>query len=374
MKTIGIITIHKINNYGSVFQAYALQVLCEEYGYKTEIIDYRFPNSFHQENRYATEIQTSTEPLWIKLIFGVSLLRQHYGISRFVSQYQHLSSVSYENPDELCANAPVYDIYITGSDQVWNPKHCNGDPAFLLHFAPEKALKIAYAPSIGLSSIPKELHKEYKHLLSRYKHVSVREEIGSSIIKEIAGMDAVSVLDPTMLLTYKEWNRIAVPERLIKKKYVLCYFLNYSFDAFPYVDNLTEYIQCVTGYEVIVVARPPHRLRIRHTQYRIGSSPEEFIALVRDAEMVLTTSFHGTAFAINYGKPLFSIVQDRDSDNDNRQVCLLKSLGLEDQILSVKDPMPAENRFTYDVEDVHKKLNILRSRSKEYLINSLKDA
>lgn len=373
MKSIGIITIHKINNYGSVFQAYALQKACEDLGYKVEIIDYNFPNSFHIPQKYATKVDTHpNEPKWVKFLYAFDLIRQHKGIRNFVLKYENLSSNQYTNPSDLEIAPPHYDVYITGSDQLWNPRHCNADPAFMLHFAPDNALKISYAASIGTNSIPSELKPQYQKLLERYAHIAVRENSGVPVVKEIADKDATVVLDPTLLLDRKQWNQIATPRRLFKKKYILCYFLNYTFNAFPYVDHLAEYMQKQTGYEIVRVARPPHKLGIPHTHYRVGASPEEFLALIRDAEMVLTTSFHGTAFAVNYGKPVFTVVQDRNA-SDSRQVSLMQNLGLEEQVLTITDEMPDKNRFTYDESSEQKRLDTLRQKSLEYLICALKD-
>ena len=367
MKSTGIITIHKINNYGSVLQAYALQMVCEEMGLKTEIIDYNFPNKVHAGNRYATHQDTQpTEPPWIKLLYAFELMRQHKGIEAFVHKYHHLSKQQYDSPEALINNAPQYDVYITGSDQLWNPRYCNGDPAFLLHFAPDNALKISYAASVGTDAIPEDLKPLYKELLSRYAHISVRENSGVDVVKAVSGKDSTVVLDPTLLLNKDHWNTVATCKRQFKKKYILCYFLNYTFNAFPYVDKLAQYMQMQTGYELVRVARPPQYLGIPHTHYRIGASPEDFLALVRDAEMVLTTSFHGTAFAVNYGKPVFTVVKDKES-NDSRQVSLMHNLGLGAQVLSVNDAMPEVDRFSYNVTEEQVRLNNLRRVSMDYL-------
>jgi len=370
---IGIITIHKINNYGSVFQAYALQKVCEDLGYKVEIIDYNYPNSFHTTRKYAShEDSQPNEPKWIKMLYAIDLIKQHKRIEAFVNKFQKLSSKQYNDPSELNNDAPHYDIYITGSDQLWNPRYCNGDPAFLLHFAPDDALKISYAASIGANSIPEELKPQYKELLKRYTHISVRENSGVQVVNDVAGKEATVVLDPTLLLSRDQWNLIATPKRLFKKKYILCYFLNYTFNAFPYVDKLAEYMQKQTGYEIMRVARPPQRIGLPHTHYRVDASPEDFLALVRDAEMVLTTSFHGTAFAVNYGKPVFTVVQNKDA-SDSRQVSLMCNLGLEAQILSIKDSMPDRCRFIYDVQSEQMLLEKLRAKSVDFLKNALQD-
>lgn len=373
MKTIGIITINKINNYGSVLQAYALQKVLENMGTCVEIIDYIFPNSYHHNNPYVKLSDTQpNEPKWIKVLFAKALIRQHKGISDFVLKYQRISKEVYSSPEMLKNDPPHYDVYITGSDQLWSPRHCNGDPAFMLHFAPNDALKISYAASIGSNFIPSELQPLYKELLSRYKHISVRENSGAVLIHKLTGKDVSVVLDPTLLLNKDEWNKVAVPNRQFKKKYILCYFLNYTFNAFPYVDELAAYMQKQTGYEIVRVARPPHQLFMPHTHYRVGASPEEFLSLVRDAEMILTTSFHGTAFAVNYGKPVFTVVKDRNA-NDSRQMSLMKNLGLDAQVLSIADDFPGKSVFAYDVEDEQKRLENLRQNSKKYLKNALKD-
>lgn len=373
MKSIGIITIHKINNYGSVLQAYALQKVCEDLGYKVEIIDYDFPNNFHQNNKYSTASDTQpNEPKWIKALFAKALVRQHKGIRLFIDKYQNLSSNKYHKVEDFTANPPTYDVYITGSDQLWSPRHCNGDPAFMLYFAPDNALKISYAASIGSNAIPEELKNAYIGLLNRYKHISVRENTGADVIRSLINKEATVVLDPTLLLNKDEWNKIATPKRLVKKKYILCYFLNYTFNAFPYVDELARDMQKQTGYEIVRVARPPHKLSFINTTYQIGVSPEEFLALVRDAEIVLTTSFHGTAFAVNYGKPVFTVVQDRNA-SDSRQVSLMHNLGLDKQVLSIKDKFPTASDANYNVDNEQTVLNRLRLDSKLYLEKALKD-
>ncbi len=373
LKKIGIITIHKIFNYGSVLQAYALQKVCEELGYNVEIIDYNFPNKFHNNNNYAhfTDKQQN-EPKWIKLLFSLDLLRQHRSIKRFVSKYQNLSSKKYNSPDDLKNYTPIYDIYISGSDQIWNPRYCNGDPAYMLHFASDKSLKISYATSINSDILNTELVPLYKQLLSRYKNISVREESGVRTIKEILGKEPIVALDPTLLLNFETWNQLAVKKIQLKKKYILCYFMNYAFNAFPYVDEFIKHIQKQTGYEIVHVARPPHKFEIRYNHYRIGASPEEFLSLIRDSEMVVTTSFHGTAFAVNYGKPVFSIVKEKNA-SDSRQISLMRACGLEQNVISIMDPFPDSSQAYYNIKKEQEQLCELRKISLNYLNDALLD-
>lgn len=370
MKKIGIITIHKINNYGSVLQAYALQRIINLLGVESEIIDYKFPNNFHIDKSRNEKVLRNRKKDFIKILFARALLLQHKNISLFVKKYLKLSKEEYLSPLSLIENPPIYDIYVTGSDQVWNPRYCYGDSSFFLAFSPTDRRCIAYAASFGISEIPQQYQSKFTHYLSRYKSISVRENSGVKIVRELGLKNVEVVLDPTLLLVSDQWNEIATPKRLIKEKYILCYFLNYSFDAFPYVDNLAEYVSQMMGYKLVCVARPPHRIINKHTIFKVAASPSDFLALVRDAEMVLTTSFHGTAFALNYSKPLYSIVSDKNA-SDSRQVSLLCNVGLESRILSLGDKYPQKESFCNDYTIPQQRLEKLRKESIDFLKNAI---
>lgn len=369
MKKIGIITIHKIYNYGSVLQAYALQNVCESMGYIVEIIDYKFPNEYHRaKSNTKSVVLLSFKEKLIKYLFLWKLYLQHKLIRRFVYKYLNLSKEEYLSPQQLKDEPPIYDIYITGSDQVWNPRYCCGDTSFLLDFV-RNGKKISYSASIGSSDIDKAYYDIYSIMLEKYAYISVREKSGRNLVERLTRKSVEVVLDPTLLLTAEQWNRIATNKSLVKGKYILCYFLNYSFNAFPYVYELAEYMQKEMDCSIVWVARPPYRMN-RNIIFYVEASPEDFLALIRDSEMVLTTSFHGTAFAINYSKPLFSVVEDKNA-LDSRQIDLLSALSLDNRILSLGDKFPDKKDFVCDYEFAKEKLKELRIQSYSYLKNSL---
>lgn len=376
MKTIGIITIHRINNYGSVLQAYALQQKLIDLDCKVTIIDYLFPNSYHRKvslgqiNRNKKNLTKKIKELFVKLTYSKSLYMQHKKIYQFVLRYLNLSISTYTSPDEIKSNPPIYDIYVTGSDQVWNPKYCYGDSTFFLDFAPLNKRRVAYSASFGVSEIDGSYYHDFISFLNKYHSLSVREKSGQVLVNKLIGRQIDKVLDPTLLLAIDEWNKIATPKRLIKEKYVLCYFLNYSFDAFPYADDLAQYVHKVTGYKIVCVARPPQKMYNNGISFKVDASPEDFLSLVRDSEIILTTSFHGTAFAINYSRPLYSIVEDRNS-SDSRQVDLLTELGLTSRILSIKDAFPPIENFACDYKEAKIQLSRLRDYSLNYLRKSI---
>ena len=369
---IGIITIHKINNYGSVLQAFALQNTCEKLGHKAEIIDYSFPNQFQRSvGVKSAPVKVNKKDKIIKFLYALGLIKQHKGIANFVQNYQHLSAREYLNPNDLATDPPQYDVYITGSDQLWNPNYCSGDPSFFLEFVNYGKKRVAYAASFGVSSLGNEYAIKFSEYLKKYAAIGVRENSGVKLVEELTGRkDTEVVLDPTLLLNKDEWQKIAVQQRLVKEKYILCYYLNYSFDSFPYVDELAKHVQKITGYKVVKVARPPKNFFEFNTYHPVGASPEEFLALVRDAELVLTTSFHGTAFAVNFEKPLFSVVASRKS-GDSRQISLLNNVGLTDRVIEMGESFPSLEHLACDYSEPRKKLENLRSHSINFLKTAL---
>lgn len=376
MKKIGLITIHRIFNYGSVLQAYALQNICTSLGFAVEIIDYIYPNKSHRNNDYGKKLDTcelsrkdKCKSLLFKCLYALPLCLQHKRIRCFMYNKLNLSHNSYSSPEDLQLNIEKYDIYMTGSDQIWNPRYTGGDSSFFLPFVSKEVKKIAYSSSFGISDIPKNLYDKYAEMLSSFQYISVREKSGISLVNKIAGKDAQLVLDPTLLLNEKEWGQF-ISKRKIKEKYILCYFLNYTFNGYPYIDDLAEHLSNLTGYKLVKIARPPQKLINKNTQFEVSASPEDFISLIAHSELVLTTSFHGTAFALNFKRPMFSIVSN-SANMDSRQRDLLKSVGLEHRLLEVGAKYPSLDNLKCDYTVASYKLDSLRESSLAFLKKAL---
>lgn len=374
-KKIGIITIHRIYNYGSVLQAYALQEVISKLGFGVEIIDYLYPNSSHQNlvmdeslNTYKEDFKGKLCRLFFKAAFALQLFRQHKNIQNFIKLYLKLTPMQYRTPEELEKNISTYDVYVTGSDQIWNPRYTGGDASFFFGFM-KSVKKVSYSSSFGISNIPKQYRSKYSGYLRDFSSISVREKSGISIVRNLINREAKLVLDPTLLLDVSTWNKIAAfPKN--KGKYILCYFLNYTFNAFPYADDLAEFVSEETKLPLVHVARPPQKLMNRHSSFIVSASPEEFLGLVSNAELVLTTSFHGTAFAINYNKPVYAIVQNQTSI-DSRLVDLMQSVGLSSRILYMGNSFPHKDEFFDMPTSVADRLKALRNDSLIYLSSAL---
>ena len=378
MKKAGLITIHRIYNYGSALQTYATVKSVEKLGCECTVIDYAYPNEFHLKH---APFHLAEKPQ-VKLSLGQRLYRKW--MNRLIKQdaetlfatfrnflQKHLTFTEpFETLDSILENPPAFDIYITGSDQVWNPKYCGKDLAFLLGFAPSSAIKISYAASFGTHQIQEEYHAFLAEQLSSYDAISVREASGVGIVKALTGGDATCVADPTLLLSAEEWNLIASETKFTDKPYILCYILKYSFDPYPYVTQLVSDLQKKTGYEVLFIGGYP--VNALHPHYKVlpHVSPEEFLSLYRDAELVVTSSFHGTAFALNYSKPFFTVV-DNSATTDDRQLGLIRLLGAEDRAIVKGSAFPSKSSLAMDYSIVSQRLGKLRAESLDFLKKSL---
>ena len=362
---IGILTMHRVIHFGSVLQAYALQQVLLRLGYANEIIDYVYPNEFHLGKKHRTLKEL------IYNCLSKILIKKHEEenkIASFIKNDLIKSPRSFNSPERLATKCPEYDIYITGSDQVWNTDYLKGDTSFFFSFLPANRKKISYAASFGRFTFKGEKAKQWLNNLETYKAVSVRERKAAEIIKDYTGHDVRVVLDPTLLLTKDEWENFAGQSTCINGDYMLVYVLTYAWQPFPYALEVIESIEKKTGLKVVVLE--PMSLKNSHPEweYMDNLSPEEFVNLFKNANLIITTSFHGTAFSINLQRPFISIISD-SAANDDRILSLCQNVGLTNNLLmegSTIDHIPAT-----DFSEAQKKLDDLRKDSISFLKNSI---
>ncbi len=315
---VGILTMHKVINYGSALQAYALQRFLRDNGFENEIIDYLFsprPQSVKD---------------WIRYIVKCDFIKD-IKFRRFWKKNYILSQKTIRKKCELSEKSCKYDIYLTGSDQVWNPNHQGDEQTFMFDFikSPDKKI-FSYASSFSTAKIPEDVFPIYKKLLSRYKAISVREETALPLIEQLTGKNGTWVCDPTLLLNKAEWSDLGNRSRLkLQKPYVLFYILTYTYNPYPYINHIITKIQDEFKGMRCVFLNGRFADRKRMNSIVINNiDPCDFVSLVANAHFVVTTSFHGTAFAINFRKPFYSIVQ-ADIKLDDRMCSLLRKVGLE---------------------------------------------
>lgn len=382
MKKVGIITVHCLPNWGSVLQAYALQQVIKRLGFEVENIDYRFPNEFHWERGKKWGMKP---PLTLRNMFRGIKNTAMYAMNLKARPLMHLLdlfiknnmklSKRYVNYNELHKNPPIYDIYISGSDQIWNPNTMLGDYSYMFDFAPADAKIISYASSFSCRNIPEHMKPQYKRLLSRYTSISVRENNGNLIINELLGRDVKVVLDPSLLLDGNEWRQLSMDGRkcLLPPKYILCYMLAYTFSADEPMNILLTRVQEKFKWPVIMLKNSPRNFTgeqfILPKNYGVGIP--EFLYLIQNATIVVSSSFHGTAFALNMGIPLVALAKENE---DDRIASLINNIGLANDILVMESEVKSKHFSPfYNVDKEQDRLNSLRKMSIDYLVENLQN-
>ena len=367
MKRIGIITMHRVMNVGSVLQAYALCEKISQLGAKAEIIDYQYPNNYHCGEKDKTGFMQKLLILPQRILYFI-LYRKTLQKMRFNSFFNRKFHLSKYYPDQhaIYSDPPRYDVYLTGSDQVWNPLCMKGDGVFFLDFV-KNVPKSSYAASFSSNHIPEALNDVYSKYLKEYTYLGVREDNAVSLVCKLANKNAVCVCDPTLLLKRDDYIKLAEDSELepICEPYILVYALSYAFDPYPQIDKITEHVKSELGYKVIYL----HANSIDH--YHIGRSvtsagPSEFLDLFINAKFVITSSFHGTAFAVNLQIPFISIVPN-NREQDNRIMSLLTLVGLTSQAFKVAQPLPETLPLNVNFEYAGVQLNQYRIASEYFL-------
>jgi hypothetical protein len=365
MKKIGIITIVNVNNYGAELQAFALNYKLRKLGYDNEIINYLYyknPDYKKEKNsRPIVKISLINNVKqnilkWIDILNTLTHpVNKKLRKSRFDDFHKLNTKISkpYKSFSELYNSKLPYDIFIVGSDQVWNPNTRTSLKPYFLTFAPENKKKISYASSFGVGSLDPGFHLAYKECFENLDYISCREKVGVEIIKDVIGKEATHVVDPTLLVSKKEWESIMVPYHS-EEPYILLYILTHS----PYITKLALEVQKRTGYKVIRVCfnsinteKDPNILNI------VDAGPAEFLGLYANASFVITNSFHGSIFSLIFEKEFFTITPLSKSNN-SRQVGLLKMVNLENRILKEGSDINLINMVSIDYGPVKKIIEI----------------
>lgn len=295
---IGIITFHHVYNIGAVLQAYALQKYLNENIGDSEIINYYPNNVIRPQIAALTQIK--------KRIFGFfnyksykDKLKRYAKFDEFVKHYT-LSSKTYYGDSEILRSPPEYDIAISGSDQIFNATLTGNSKAYYLDFFSGK--KISYASSFGRKDVSKEEIELIRNELPKFSALSVREQSGADIIKREIGREPQLVMDPVFLLSKDEWRKRCNEEQKLPEKYIFVY----SMEVSPVLENAVSSIKEETGLPVIVV-RGGGKTGLIEGNEDSTCGPEEFLRYIRDAELVITNSFHGTAFSLIFEKKFLCV-------------------------------------------------------------------
>ena len=356
---VGIITFHFPLNYGAVLQAYALSECIKSLGHDAFLIDYK--PDYHIK-RY----------LWNWAYCGLNFTNLiypllHKSFGEFSSKHLRLSSRSYKTLEELTASPPEADAYICGSDQIWNSRITNLDPAYFLTFAPQGTRRIAYAGSFGISEIDKAVQLLYTRWLKDITHLSAREKQGAEIIRQLTGRNAPVVLDPTLLLTKNEWEALS-QEPSTKDPYIFCYSLN----DVPGLMELCYYAQKLTGYPIYKIGGIKDVWN-RRVKAVVGAGPQEFLGYINYAAIVITNSFHGTVLSMNMQRPFFTIPSPVTGtySRNSRLFSILQILSATDRLYRPGQEFPSIADFEIAYDMIAERLVAEREKSLSYLKHAI---
>lgn len=371
MKRVGIITILKVNNYGAELQAYATQKAFQLLGYDAEIIDYLFyKNPDHKSERcsqpfysYPLKNKLKEWALMMKdMFFSKFSAKRRNNFESFHREHTKFSQYQYCKMSDLYKNVPDYDVYCVGSDQVWNPRCYTNLSPYFLTFAPMDRIRFSYASSFGVSDIPSDAKKEYAKCLEGLDFISCREQAGVDLVKKLTGRSAQLVCDPTLLLTRDEWCTIAKPVGPIPKKYLLIYELH----TIPYLKIVSEKIAKDNNLNIVRICKDATQMDKDPDVVNLTDvGPSEFVYLFANAEFIVTNSFHGTAFSINFEKDFYTVATKK-KNNNSRQIGLLATCGLMDRLLFEDESYKSEE-LHIDYSQPSMKLDELRNASKEFI-------
>ena len=300
---IGILTYHRAHNYGAMLQAYALRTYLHNQGHDVEFIDY-WPDSHNKQYTLFKPIRGKS--LYFKILNiisdSVTLIRRTIRMNKFNNfRKKHLGindSIKYTTNKEPIIER--YDCVVVGSDQIWRTqeyegKHVGIDPMYLCTNIPNTTRCISYAASMGIISLTSEDEHVIRTSLKNFNTILVRENSLKQLVESL-GYSAHVVLDPTLLLTKQQWDQLIPSHRYSQKPYVLFYELMPSQEALAFAKKKALSLNC----ELLIMDSIIHTLpRKNHISY---ASPIEFMHAIRDAEFVIATSFHGTAFSIIFEK------------------------------------------------------------------------
>jgi hypothetical protein len=276
---------------------------------------------------------------------------------------------------ELKAKTSNYTAFVVGSDQLWFPSNVAAG-YFTLEFVPNDIPKISLSTSFGVARIRESQKKHTASFLKRLNYISVREESGQQIVKDLTGRDVPVTADPTLLLTVDEWSGMQKQERIIAEKYIFCYFLGNN----PEHRAFAKRMRAKTGMKIVQLQHLYSYIPEDHhfpdcAPYNI--SPLDFISLIRDAEYVLTDSFHGTVFSLLYRKSFFCFRRYRESSTvstNNRLYSLLSRVGMESRLLCGDEPIDDCLKITSDFESVHAVISEWRASTFDYLTRALDES
>ena len=371
-------------NYGGTLQAYALCKFLNNQNFLCEQICYQQSSNTSRSSTFNKIRTTSLKKVFTKLrslidktLFNLLVkdgkLRKT-NFFNFQNQYIPHTKKVYTD-DDISLSVKEGDIVIVGSDQVWNPFWTNN--RYFLDFVPETCGKIAYSASFGVSRLDEELFREKFALLQCFNFISVREKKAVELLSKNIKKDTWLVADPTLLLEAREWDNLAILPS-INEKYIFVYLLGNDANQRKIVKKISR----ILGLKVVFVPHVHFTYNYRDlgiSDYHIDSAgPQEFLGLIKNAELIITDSFHGCVFSIIFQKNFWTFQRHSKTDPENmnsRLDTLFDIFGIEDRFIK-KDSMISEEKLMQplDYQKITKLLHEFKKYSETLLVEAINSA
>ena len=371
-----------IRNYGSVLQSYATFKTLRYFDEDVAVLQYVDRPNWKAKLEIAARIR------W-KYLFSPKMLRQK--IRKLLSgdnEYQNIVrsrgavfddfnsdvlrfSVAYKTQDEIIKGLAEGEIIVIGSDQLWGPEDIIRD-YHTLTWVPKTSKKIAYATSFGVKELPPFLEKRATTFLDNMSSISVREDAGCKIVRNLTGRDVLQVCDPTLLLKREDWDVIAT-EKLLDEPYIFCFFIGNN----PKHRELSTEFSRITGLKIAAILHLdqyiPSDEGYAHYSFN-NASPGDFISLIKNADYILTDSFHTTIFSVIYEKKF--IVFNRYGENEfgsrnSRIDSLCDKLQISSRRYKEAGSIINQIRSEIDYQNVKSNVSDWRDESLAYLKNAI---
>lgn len=357
MKKVAVVTMNHGYNYGNKLQNYAVKKMYENLDCDVETISFQPKN-----NNKVINNQTFIEKIKKKVRKILYFKREKNRLikfKKFNQKFLNMTDKIYtsDNYKEIDCNS--YDLFSVGSDQVWNSYFWDFSSFYLLDFVDDSNKKISYAASFGVDDINPVYKEKFKECLNQFRCISVRELQGKKIIKDLIDKDVPVVLDPTLMVSRKDWIDFSIkPEKNQPKKYIFTYFLGEVNK-----ERKKEIKEFARKKKLDIIT-----LNDITSRY-YDCNPNEMIYLIRNAEYILTDSFHACVFSIIFEKNFYIFDRVSGGKNMNSRIETLLT-SLEIHKMGEKD---LNIDCNYDYKKINSKLNNIKDESYKYLYSVLGD-
>lgn len=363
---ISVITLHRVTNFGSLLQTYATETILERLGHDVTIIDFVPDGLTFKRAIWPKKGNTLIKILKFLPLMICNLFQYHMS-DKFLKENTTLTPKRYYNYTDLASEKFDTDIFISGSDQVWNTQNNNPDAdlgAYYLQFA-EGKIKIAYAGSFGRTEFSNDEKQKICFWLKQYKSISVREDKGLTLIEEM-GIHGKHVVDPTFLLNRNDWIEFYLSKRteFPHKGYVFVYNLNRN----KLLKKIA--IKVAEKYNLRIINFADTFEFIPKAYNKLFNTPFDFLGYLINADYVITDSFHGTCFSINLEKQFITVAAPK---YNVRIESVLRMMHCESRlIISVEEAIKkCEKQIDYKI--ITPLVNNNRCKSLQFLENSINE-